>query len=271
MLVLTLLTLLALGALKAVVLGIESSFAFFPERGLGDTPATFGVPFDDLSIGTADGETLHAWLIPVDRPRADVIFWHGNGGNLSVWLPAYLDFPARRVNLVAFDYRGYGRSTGAPSERGLYRDTEAVLDDFWRRRSRDVPVIYWGRSIGTAFAAYATTIRKPDALVLETPFSDADALLRNTPALWLLARLSSYRFPVAEFLRDFDRPVLVIHGERDEIIPIGVGRALFDSLRAPKTFALIPGAHHNDLRMANPAPYQAAIDAFLETIAPGQP
>jgi fermentation-respiration switch protein FrsA (DUF1100 family) len=263
--------LLALGALKAVVLAIESSFAFFPDRGLGDTPATFGVPFDNLAIVTADGETLHGWHIPVDRPRADVIFWHGNGGNLSVWLPAYLDFPARRLSLVAFDYRGYGRSTGAPSERGLYRDTDAVLDDFWRRRRQDVPVIYWGRSIGTAFAAYATTIRKPDALVLETPFSDADALLQNVPALRILARLSSYRFPVAEFLRDFDRPVLVVHGDRDEVIPIAVGRALFDSLRAPKTFAEIPGAHHNDLRVANPAPYQSAIDTFLDAIAPGSP
>jgi fermentation-respiration switch protein FrsA (DUF1100 family) len=268
MLWLTVLFLVALGALKAFVLAIEASFAFYPERGVQDTPEDAGIAYQDLSIATADGETLHGWLIPSDRPRAEVIFWHGNGGNLSVWLPAYLDFPGRRLSVLAFDYRGYGRSSGTPSERGLYRDTDAVLDDFWRRRTADVPVIYWGRSIGTAFAAYATTVRSPDALVLETPFADADALLSNMPLVRVLAKLSSYRFPTAEFLRGFDRPVLIIHGDRDEIVPLAAGRSLFDGLDAPKTFAEIPGAHHNDLRFANPAPYDRAIDRFLDAVAP---
>ena len=269
LLIFLVLLVLAVGAIRAVVLAIEPSFAFFPQKGVQDTPHGAGITFESLRIGTADGESLHAWFLPIERPRAEVIFWHGNGGNLSVWLPAYLDFPPRRISLLAFDYRGYGESSGTPTEAGLYRDTEAVLDEFWsRRHNADVPVIYWGRSIGTSFAAYATTIRKPDGLVLETPFPDKDSLLADAPFLKLLAIFSSYRFPSAEFLRDFDRPVLVIHGDRDETIPIAVGRALYDGLRAPKTFAEIPGAEHNDLRVANPEPYRRAIGAFLDRVAP---
>jgi fermentation-respiration switch protein FrsA (DUF1100 family) len=265
---LTIQVVVALGIFKATVLFLESRVAFLPTRGVQRTPAAAGVAFEDLSIATSDGETLHAWLMPVDQPRAEVVFWHGNGGNLSLWLPAYLDFPRRQLSLVAFDYRGYGRSSGRPSERGLYRDTDAVLRDFWQRHAPGVPVIYWGRSIGTVFAAYATTLRKPDALVLETPFSDADSALSGAPLLRVLAKLSSYRFPTAEFLRGFDRPVLVIHGDRDETIPLAAGRALFDSLSGPKTFVEIPGADHNNLRGADPGRYQEAIDRFLETIAP---
>jgi fermentation-respiration switch protein FrsA (DUF1100 family) len=268
MLTLTILAIVALGLLKALVLSVESSFAFFPLKGVQETPASAGIPFNDVSIATADGETLHGWWIPVPTPRAEVLYWHGNGGNLSVWLPAYLDFPSRQLSLMAFDYRGYGKSTGRPTERGLYRDTDAVLDEFWRRHDPGVPVIYWGRSIGAPFAAYATTVRKPDALVLETPFSDADSLLRGAPALRLLAKFSSYRFPTAEFLRKFTRPVLVVHGDQDEIIPLEVGRELFDRLEGPKTFEVIPGARHNDLSFANPAVYRVAIERFLRAIAP---
>ncbi len=259
----------SVAVLKAAVVYIEPALAFFPEKGTQETPRSAGRHFETVHIPTADGETLQAWFMPVEHPRAQVIFWHGNGGNLSVWLPAYLDFADLNASLLAFDYRGYGESSGSPTEAGLYRDTDAVLQEFWSRRYEPgIPVIYWGRSIGTCFAAYATTVRRPDALVLETPFPDLNAVLAGAPILRALSVFSRYRFPAAEFLRDFDRPVLVVHGDRDRTIPLEVGRELYDGLRAPKTFATIAGADHNDLRVANRDQYRRAIGTFIDRVAP---
>ena len=104
--------------------------------------------------------------------------------------------------------------------------------------------------------------------MLESPFPDLNALLEGSPILRALSVFSRYRFPAAEFLRDFARPVLVVHGDRDRTIPIELGRELYNGLRAPKEFAAIPGADHNDLRVANRAQYRRAIATFIDRVAP---
>ncbi len=104
--------------------------------------------------------------------------------------------------------------------------------------------------------------------MLESPFPDLNALLEGSPILRALSVFSRYRFPAAEFLRDFARPVLVVHGDQDRTIPIELGRELYNGLRAPKEFAAIPGADHNDLRVANRAQYRRAIATFIDRVAP---
>lgn len=250
-------------ALMALVRLIEPRLAFFPTAGEDVTPRDFGARFDAVAIATADGERLHAWSLPADVPRAQVVYFHGNGGNLSVWAPILAALPRHGYSTLAVDYRGYGRSTGQPSERGLYRDVAAVLEYAWQHRDARVPMVYWGRSLGTAMAAAAASVKPPDRIVLESGFPDAATLVRSSPLLALLALFSTYRFPTADMMRGVRVPVLVMHGDRDGVIPFQIGRALFDRLEDPKQFVTIRGGDHNDAVPPDAAAYWSAVEAFI--------
>ena len=260
--------LLWLLAIKLLVMWLEPRMAFFPFRGIQETPAAVSLSFVDLRIQTPDGETLHGWWLEHPTPRAQVIFWHGNGGNLSLWLDAIVELRRRGFSVLAVDYRGYGLSTGRPSEQGLYRDAAAAVAEFSARLERpDVPLIFWGRSIGCPVAASTLSVKRPSALVLESPMPDARSLLRANPVLWALSFLSSYRFATSRFLSGYDGPLLIIHGDADTIVPFAAGQQVFRDAGAAKgTFATIPGAGHNDLHVANPVLYWRAIDEFVNRV-----
>lgn len=255
--------------LKLLALWAEPRLAFYPIRGVQETPAAYGLPFSELKIETADGETLHGWWLEHPSPQAQVIFWHGNGGNLSLWLDVIAGLRRRGFSVLAVDYRGYGASTGKPGERGLYRDADATLQLFNERlRKPGVPVIYWGRSIGSPVAAHNASRSAPDALVLESPFPDLRAAVAGNPVLMVLSLFSSYRFPTSKLLERYEGPLLVVHGDADAIIPTSAGRRVFERARGSrKTFALIPGADHNDLHAVNPDLYWKAIDDFVKSLA----
>ncbi|MBA3232024.1 MAG: alpha/beta hydrolase [Acidobacteria bacterium] len=258
----------AIVGLKLLVWWLEPRMAFFPLEGVQQTPAVFKLDFEDVAIETADGETLHAWWLPAPEPRAQVIFWHGNGGNLALWLDVIAGLRRQDFSVLAVDYRGFGASTGRPSEQGLYRDADAALRVFEERlRTPGVPVIHWGRSIGAPVAAYTASKAPPDALVLESPFADVIAIIGRNPVMRFLHLFSSYRFPTSRFLEEYDGPLLVIHGDADRIIPFRAGRRVFEEARGTrKTFVPIPGADHNDLHLVNPVQYWRAIDAFVAAI-----
>ena len=261
---------LVLIALKLLVWWLEPRMAFFPRRGVQETPAVAGVPFRDLKIATADGETLHAWWLERDAPRAHIVFFHGNGGNLSLWLDILLEMWSRGFSVFAVDYRGYGASSGTTSEQGLYQDAAASVGVFNEQlRQQGVPVIYWGRSIGAPVAAHAATVSPPDALVLETAMPDVRSVLRTNPVLWALSFLSSYQFPTARLLESYQGPLLVVHGDADSIVPFTAGRRVYDSApTTKKTFVSIAGADHNDLHVVNPEQYWASVDRFVLSLSP---
>jgi uncharacterized protein len=263
---------LTLVAIKLLVAWIEPRMAFYPWSGVQETPAAAGLEYVDVKIPTADGETLHAWWLEDPSARAQVIFFHGNGGNLSLWLEAIVGIRRHGCSVLAVDYRGYGASTGSPTEQGVYGDAEASIALFEQRLRRPgTPVIYWGRSIGTPVATYAATRRTPDALVLESPIADVRTVVKNNPVLWLFSFLVSYRFPAAEFIRTVDVPLLVIHGDADSLVPYASGRRVFEAApTSRKTFATVPGADHNDLHAVNPPLYWAAIDRFIASLSPGR-
>ena len=260
-----------IGALILLVRVIEPQFAFFPSAGEDVTPRDFGERFDALTIPTADGERLHAWRLPAESPRAHVVYFHGNGGNLSVWAPILVRLQHRGYSVLAVDYRGYGLSTGRPSERGLYRDVDAVIEYAWRDRDGRVPIVYWGRSLGTAMAAHAASVKPPDRVILEAGFPDARTLVRSSPLLALLTRFSSYRFPTADLMRGVHAPVLVMHGDRDGVIPFAVGRALFERLEGSKQFVTIAGGDHNDTAPPDANAYWSAVDRFIAGDSPLYP
>jgi hypothetical protein len=194
-----------------------------------------------------------------------VVFFHGNGGNLSLWSPVFAELHRQGYSVLAWDYRGYGSSTGRPSERGLYRDADAIVG-LVRERALDragVPLLYWGRSLGTAVAAYAASVQAPDAIVLEAGFPSARALFERQPLMRVLSLFSSYRFPTASWMSSVRVPALVLHGTADSVIPFRMGERLFEGLRGPKRFHAIPGGDHNDLAPRDGEAYWEAVAAFV--------
>jgi uncharacterized protein len=254
--------------LKLIVIWLEPRMAFFPLRGVQETPAAASLSYQDVSIRTDDGETIHAWWLQHPAPRGQVVFFHGNGGNLSLWLDVIVELRRRGFSVLAVDYRGYGASTGSPSERGVYRDAEAVAQEFARRwRRPGSPVIYWGRSIGSPIAASAASVVAPDAMVLESPMPDARSVLRGNPVLWLLSFLSSYRFGTSRSLERYSGPLLVIHGDADSIVPFEAGRQVFTAAPSKqKTFVALSGVDHNDPYSLDSTHYWRAVEEFLTTV-----
>ena len=254
--------------LKALVIALESKFVFFPERGEQQTPASLGIPYEERRLQTSDGETLIAWQLHPQRPIADVVYFHGNGGNLSVWLPVLATLHASDLRVFAVDYRGYGLSSGRPSEAGVYLDAAAVARHAVRSRSGGAsrPLVFWGRSLGGAIAASATRTTTPDAVVIESGFPDKAAVIRRHPILRLLNTFASYRFDTVEMLGNFQKPVLVIHGDRDSIVPLTVGRELFAQLSGPKQFVTVHGADHNDLLSVSRRDYWQPVLSFITSL-----
>jgi len=260
------LAVLAVGiVLVAILVRVaEPGLAFFPVAGETVTPRHFDTEYETVSIETRDGEHLHAWALPRHAPRALVVYFHGNGGNLSVWAPILVGIARHGYSVLAVDYRGYGLSTGRPTERGLYRDVDAVVERAWSASERRGPVIYWGRSLGATMAAYAATVRPPEAVILESGFPDARALVRTLPPLALLAPFSTYRFATAAFLEEVAVPVLVMHGDEDRVIPFAMGRALFERIGGSKQFVTIRGGDHNDVAPPDANAYWSALDRFVD-------
>jgi len=262
MLTLLISVLVATALMLVLVRWIEPRMAFFPAPGESETPGDFGLSFESLTIDTADGERLRAWVMRAPDPRANVVYFHGNGANLSNWSSILSGIVQRGYSVLAFDYRGYGLSTGRPTERGLYRDIDAIVKQAWIQEPASAPTIYWGRSLGATMAAYASTARPPDGLILESGFVNARAAVRSSAVLFALSFFSSYRFPTADFVNRAGRPVLVMHGTHDSVIPFALGRELFDTLTVPKQFVTIEGSDHNDAVPRDADTYWAAVDRF---------
>lgn len=250
--------------LKLLIPALERRLVFFPFAGEDVNPGTLGIPYHSARLTTADGERLILWVLEPERPVADIVYLHGNGGNLSAWLPVLAGLHHMHMRVLAVDYRGYGLSSGTPSEEGVLLDAEAVVRYAQEHRTPGQPLVYWGRSLGGSIAAYATRVVPPDALILESTFPDKAAVIRNNPVLRALNVLASYRFPTLEWLRDFDKPVLVMHGDRDSIVPFAIGQELFEGLNEPKTFAAIRGADHNDAFEVTDRAYWEPVLTLIE-------
>ena len=253
---------------KTLIGALEPRLVFFPLSGEDRNPAALGIAYTAARLTTSDGETLIAWQLEPDEPIADVVYFHGNGGNLSVWLPVFAVLHAHKLRVFAVDYRGYGLSTGRPSEEGVYRDAAAVAQYVARERAKsaDRPLVFWGRSLGGPIAAAATQTVLPDGLILESSFADKAAVIRSNAVLRVLNVFGAYRFETVNLLKGFKRPVLVLHGNEDSIVPFALGRELYERLEAPKRFVEIAGADHNDLIDAARQDYWAPVIEFIRAL-----
>ncbi|MGH9750376.1 MAG: alpha/beta hydrolase [Candidatus Polarisedimenticolia bacterium] len=270
-------------ALRITVPLLESRLAFFPPRGLLATPETFGLPYEEVPLTTADGVRLHAWFVPagaeapagagaapaIRRRPLSLILFHGNAENIGDGVSVAALTRAAGHNVLLVDYRGYGRSEGSPSEKGIYRDGEAALAALRARPGVDPEgIVVWGRSIGGAVAVHLAASQPVRAVILESPFTSVHELLREGGygLMAFLARFGTYRFDSASRIVRVRAPLLVVHGTGDEIIPFALGRRLHDLAPGPREFLAIEGGGHNDLWARHARDVWGGIAAFLERL-----
>lgn len=239
------------------------SFIFFPDRVMPPTPA--GVV--DRTIETADGVRIHAWLAVPPDPVATLVWSHGNGGNVGNRVEILLALAARDLAVLAYDYRGYGRSEGAPSEAGAYLDSEAAYDHV--RASGITPgrIICFGESLGGVVSIRLATERECAGVAVVATFPSLRAVARAHYGL--LGAAVGQRFDATHRLPRLSAPLLVAHGDQDEIVPFELGERLFAAAPGPKSFLRVRGAMHNDV-LGHPALLDAVAE-FARRAAGGRP
>jgi uncharacterized protein len=223
-----------------------NTLLYFPARDLAARPT---LPFADLDIAAADGVRLHGWWVPAaaaDR-RGHVLLLHGNAGNIGDRVPHVELLAAAGFDVLAFDYRGYGRSSGRPDEQGTYRDARAALGALLGQDGVDPSrVLYLGESLGGAIALELALGSPPAGLVLQSTFTSIRDMARlHYPLIPRAAVPDAY--PSLRLIGGLRAPLLCLHGERDEIVPLLHGEALFDAAPQPKAMHVFRGVAHNDV------------------------
>jgi pimeloyl-ACP methyl ester carboxylesterase len=254
------------------MLRLLNSSLYHPDRSMTQTPADAGLAYRDLAIPTEDGEQLNGWLVAAQRPpMGHVVLCHGNAGNIGNRLLHAALLSAAGFDVLLFDYRGYGRSSGSPSEEGLYRDARAARTALLGESEVDPGhVLYLGESLGGAVALALALDHPPRGLILQSTFTSVRDMARaHYP--FLPATLIPDAYPSLGRIGDLRAPLLVLHGDRDEVVPLAHGQALFNAASGPKEIRIFPGLGHNDLVARAGAGYADAIALWVTGLGVSAP
>lgn len=251
--------------LIAVVYLMQGRMLYLPNvagRALTMTPKDAGMDYQDVSIDTADGVTLHGWFIAGQTSQV-LLFFHGNAGNISHRLASIQQFHDLGLSVLIIDYRGYGQSSGTTSEKGIYRDAEAA----WRYLTEDRSIsasniVIFGRSLGGSAASWLAARHQPLALIVESSFTSVPDVAQEIYP-WLPVRwLSTLSHATGDYVRDVHCPILVVHSREDDIIPFHHGEDIFASANEPRTLLVLRGTH-NDAFLLDESTYIEGLRAFL--------
>lgn len=236
----------------------ERRSLFFPSHEMGNSPKDIGLEFEDIFFNKPDDLKLNGWFVPSKDARYTIIFCHGNAGNISHRLGKIDFFHKLGCNVFIFDYRGYGRSKGAPSEKGLYNDIQGAYNYLLSRNIAPEQIIGYGESIGGAVIIDLASKNKLAAIIIDSAFTNSKDMVKIAyPYLpyWVF----SSRWDSLNKIRSITVPKLMIHSINDEIVPFKLGRKLFESAPMPKEFLQVQGAHNSS--------YYESAQALEEKIA----
>jgi len=246
----------------------EKRLIYFPTRSLMLTPDALGLTYEEVRLET-DRLRIHAWFLPRPGARFTVLFCHGNAGNMSHRLDrARLMLRHLPVDVLLFDYRGYGLSQGTPDEEGTYLDGRAAWH--YLTATKGVPaerLVLFGESLGAAVAIQLALERCARGLVLESAFTSVSDMARVVLPLPGLGALLQTRYDNLAKIPRIHVPLLLFHGERDSVVPFVQGRRLFEAAREPKRFVPIPGADHNDTYAVGGDAYWQSWAEYLRDLA----
>lgn len=241
-----------------------NKMAFFPDR--FDIPPVDRLPagVEQIRIPTPDGQQLQCYWIPHTGSRRALIYFHGNAGNISHRLPDLLNLAQMQLNVLGVGYRGYGTSSGKPSEAGIYMDGRAALDFIMHAKGFDAGRVYvLGRSIGSTVAVEIAQNQPLAGVILVTPLTTARAVAKAN-GFGIFAALAGDAFNNSSKIGALRAPLLILHGTRDEVVPFGLGQELYHQAPWPKQFVAIENAGHNDIGTAGKGRYWKAIEHWLQ-------
>lgn len=245
----------------------QHSKIFVPDRfpdGIWN-PGSFGLPAEDVWFSTPDGMRLHGWWVRHPKARGTLLYCHGSTGSLAHRIGVFRKLWGLGVNLFAFDYRGYGRSTGEPTEGGLYLDVRAAYDHLVRELGCQAEeIVLFGHSLGGAVAIDCAVDRRIAGLIAQSTFThirDAARAVFPTLPIHLAARR---QFRSIDKVGQLTMPKLFIHGESDATVPVELGERLFESAVEPKDLYLVRRGGHNDLHLYGGHAYHRRISRFRD-------
>lgn len=245
--------------------GMVNRFAFYPSRGADLDDGALPAGVRHVRFATEDGETIEAYVVAgTTRAARLVLYFHGNAGNIALRVPELREIAVHTgATILGCGYRGYGVSSGSPSEAGIYRDGEAALR-YARETLGFAPadIVVFGRSLGSTVATHLAARGEPFAgVLLVTPLSTGRDFGRAH--MGPISAMAGRSFNNVERAAAITEPALIIHGDADEVIPYANGRRLHDALAGPRRLVTIRGGHHNDLEFVQPRLYWEAFAAFV--------
>ena len=241
----------------AVAYFFQRRLQYFPDPSRVPVPALPGL--EEVTLHTSDDVTLKAWYWPGSRPLTLLVF-HGNAGHRGHRLDWIEGLHRGGWGVFLLDYRGYGGSGGSPSEAGFYKDADAAYT-YLKSHGKRIAVL--GRSIGSGVALDLASRERVEAVVIDSGTLSMATVASRAYRILPISLLMTDRFDSAEKLARIRAPLLSIHGETDQIVPVDLGRALFEAFPGKKQWLPLPGRGHNDSRGRV---YYATIDAFLKAL-----
>ena len=252
----------------------ERAQVYHPTREWLADPPVPSRPPEDVALVTKDGVKLHAWHFKADpsSPRSGIVWLvlHGNGGNLSLRGPMFQTLLSLGVNVLALDYRGYGRSEGSPDEEGTYRDAEAAMDWLKSRGYPPEKIVVHGESLGGGVASYVAASQEIGGLVIQSSFTSVPDIGSEKFPFLPVRLVAAFRYPTRERLPFVKVPVLILHSRRDQIIPFHHGEKNFAAARDPKLFWELH-AGHNDYLLSDAPNFFTGLDTYLTRYFPCPP
>ena len=245
-------------------------FAPSPDPVKSWDPVDYGIPAgaaEEVWFDTSDGQRLYGWYCRAEQPVASALFCHGNTANLTLSADMIPHLLRAGLNVLFFDYRGFGRSSGKATYAGVIADgvTAARLHD--RIRPQDLPSVLYGFSLGGAIAAQVIRRHPFDGLILQSTFTTLSALTRLLFPRLPLHLLAKHLFNSIGVIRRIDVPLLILHGTNDEVVPCTMAHELFGACSTPKKkLHCVDGALHKDLFHVDPETLVSVIAAFISEL-----
>ncbi len=262
---LVLVILLAVGCFCFFYPQVENFFIFYPQASFDAVPSDWSLSCEDVYFDTEDKKRLHGWFFPLKGNAPVLLFCHGNAGNISHRLENVKLLLDQQLQVFIFDYRGYGKSSGRPSEKGLYLDGLGAYD-FLANQKHILPekIIPFGRSLGASVAIEISMRREVKSLILESAFTSTKDMAKTMFLFGLFSPLLPSHYNNLKKITRVNVPKLIIHGEDDEIVPFKMGEQLHNTAQSPKYFFPIKGAGHNDTYLVGGNKYFEILSAFVK-------
>lgn len=248
---------------KIYFIFLEQKSLYHPCRDIPETPNNLGIAYEEVNFKTADGQTLNGWFVPAKNAKITVLYCHGNAGNIYHRLHKVRFFHEIGLNFFIFDYRGYGKSTGIPVEKGLYKDSQAAYDYLISRSEVDKnKIVVYGKSLGGPIGADLCLNRKASALILEGSFASVTMRAQQLYPFLPMKILISQKYDTIAKVKHITIPKFIAHGKNDEVISFKHGQILFNVACEPKQFLPFDGGHNDDVYVTSVA-FKEDIEKFL--------